>query len=46
MMDAIYSQSYLGIFAAAGDGANAGLPPFRKYGRQPAIESVMVDVQP
>ncbi|KAF2658958.1 hypothetical protein K491DRAFT_592127, partial [Lophiostoma macrostomum CBS 122681] len=24
-MDAIYSQSYLGIFAAAGDGANAGL---------------------
>ncbi|KAF1967373.1 heterokaryon incompatibility, partial [Bimuria novae-zelandiae CBS 107.79] len=45
-MDAIYSQSYLGIFAAAGDGANAGLSPFGRHGRQPAIESLLVNVKP
>jgi len=34
-MAEIYSQSYLGINAAAGDDANAGLPPYK--GRKPPV---------
>jgi hypothetical protein len=45
-MAAIYSQSYLGIFATSGNDANAGLPPFGKRGRRPSIESLVVNINP
>jgi heterokaryon incompatibility protein (HET) len=33
----IYSQSFLAIIAATGDDANAGLPPYGSYGRNPKL---------
>jgi hypothetical protein len=41
-MAEVYSQSYLGIIAAAGDDANAGLSPFAVSGRKVPVSSMVI----